>query len=210
VVGEADSVNAAAMAIRKYQPDLIFLDIKFPGETGFDLFERIDVKGKVVFVTAFNEYAIRAFEVNALDYLMKPINPERLAQTLRRIESADEIKSTSEKRLQYNSVLFVELNNRYHFIKVDTIVKIHSAGFYSELRTSTGKKGLVQRTMKNWESLLPQDNFARIHRSTIVNIEYVEKIEKGFRNSYQVYLKGGLKPEVMSRRYFSRIKHHLG
>ncbi len=210
VVGIADSVRTAVTAIRRHQPDLIFLDIKFPGETGFDLFEKIDVKARVVFVTAFDEYAIRAFEVNALDYLMKPVNPERLALSLKRIESARERAPTKPQRLAYSSVLFIELNNRYHFIKVDTILKIHSAGFYSELTTTTGNKGLVQRTMKNWEDLLPTESFARIHRSAIVNVEHVEKIEKGFNNSYVVYLKNIDKPEAMSRRYISKLKHQLG
>jgi two-component system LytT family response regulator len=210
VVGEADSVSTAVTAIQRHHPDLIFLDIKFPGETGFDLFEKIAVKAKVVFVTAFDEYAIRAFEVNAQDYLLKPINPDRLALTLKRIESAQETRTTKAKHLQYNGVIFIELNNRFHFIKVDTILRITAAGFYTELLTTTGKKGLVQRTMKEWEANLPEENFARIHRSTIVNVEYVDRIERGFNNTYQVHLKGSTKPEAMSRRYVARIKSRLG
>ena len=210
VVAEADSVSTAVLAIQRHRPDLIFLDIKFPGETGFDLFEKIAVKAKVVFVTAFDEYAIRAFEVNAQDYLLKPINPDRLALTLKRIESAQETRTAQATHLQYSGVMFLELNNRFHFIKVDTILKITAAGFYTELLTTTGKKGLVQRTMKEWEECLPGDNFARIHRSTIVNVEYVDRIEKGFNNTYQVHLKGYTKPEAMSRRHVAKIKDRLG
>jgi len=210
VVDEAESVSTAVTAIQRHHPDLIFLDIKFPGETGFDLFEKIAVRAKVVFVTAFDEYAIRAFEVNAQDYLLKPINPDRLALTLKRIESAQETRTTEAKHLQYNGVMFIELNNRFHFIKVDTILKITAAGFYTEVLTTTGKKGLVQKTMKEWEESLPEENFVRIHRSTIVNVEYVDRIERGFNNTYQVHLKGSTKPEAMSRRHVARIKDRLG
>lgn len=210
VVGEADSVSAAVAAVRRLRPDLIFLDIKFPGESGFDLFEKVDIKAKVIFVTAFDEYAIRAFEVNAQDYLLKPINPDRLALALKRIESAEKIASPQAKQLKYNGFIFVELNNRYHFIRVDTILKISAAGFYTELMTTTGKKGLVQKAMKEWEEILPAESFERIHRSTIVNVEYVDRIERGFNSTYQVHLKGSTKPEAMSRRHIARIKDRLG
>ena len=209
VVAEADSVKSAITAIEGHRPDLIFLDIKFPGESGFDLFDAIEVKANVVFVTAYDEYAIRAFEVNALDYLLKPINPERLAVTLARLHSAGEAPAQRSSRLQHDGVLFIQLNNRYHFIKVETILKISAAGFYTELLTSTGKKGLVQRRMKEWEDFLPETTFARVHRSTIVNVGLVDRVEKGFDNSYKVYLKGLNDPETMSRRCMARLKNRL-
>jgi len=209
VVAEADSVKSAITAIQKHHPDLVFLDIKFPGESGFDLFDEIEVKAKVVFVTAFDEYAIRAFEVNALDYLLKPISPARLALTIARLHSASEAPSPKSDRLPHNGVIFIQLNNRYYFIKVETIVKISAAGFYTELVTTTGKKGLVQRRMKEWEEVLPETTFARIHRSTIVNVELVDRVEKGFNNSYQVYLKGVNNPETMSRRCIAKLKNRL-
>jgi DNA-binding LytR/AlgR family response regulator len=112
--------------------------------------------------------------------------------------------------LKYNGFIFIELNHRYHFIRVDTILKISAAGFYTELMTTTGKKGLVQKPMKEWEEILPVENFERIHRSTIVNIEYVDRVERGFDNSYHVYLKGYAKPEAMSRRHIARMKDRLG
>lgn len=209
VVAEADSVKSAVTAIERHRPNLIFLDIKFPGESGFDLFDAVKVKAKVVFVTAFDEYAIRAFEVNALDYLLKPINPERLAVTIARLHSADEEPVPKSTRLPHDGVLFIQLNDRYHFIKVETILKISGAGFYTEVMTTTGKKGLVQRRMKEWEDILPDTTFARVHRSTIVNIGSVDRVEKGLGNSYKVYLKGLDGPEAMSRRCIARLKHVL-
>lgn len=210
VVGEAESVSTAVTAIRRHRPDLVFLDIKFPGESGFDLFEKVDVKAKVIFVTAFDEFAIRAFEVNAQDYLLKPINPDRLALALKRIESAEKMTTPQVKQLNYNGFIFIELNSRYHFIRIDTILKISAAGFYTELMTTTGRKGLVQKSMKEWEEILPGEGFERIHRSTIVNIEYVDRVERTFNNSYHMYLKGCPKPELMSRRHVARIKDRLG
>jgi two-component system LytT family response regulator len=210
VVGEADSVKTAIAAIQTHRPDLIFLDIKFPGETGFDLFDAIDVSAKVVFVTAFDEYAVRAFEVNALDYLLKPINPDRLTLTIERLESAEAKPPSRPNRLQYDGVIFLQLNSRFHFIKVASILKINAAGFYTELFTITGKKGLVQRRMKEWEEILPDENFVRIHRSSIVNTEHVDRIERGSNNSYEVHLKGSDKSETMSRRHIARIKTRLG
>lgn len=210
VVAEADSVRTAIAAIQQHHPDLIFLDIKFPGENGFDLFDHVEVNAKVVFVTAFDEYAIRAFEINALDYLLKPINPDRLALTIGRMTSAEEKAASKPNRLPHDGVLFLQLNNRFHFIKVASIMKINAAGFYTEVLTTMGKKGLVRRNMKDWEEILPENNFIRVHRSTIVNAEFVDRMERGFNNSYQVYLKGCDKPERMSRRYVSRIKHRLG
>lgn len=210
VVGEADSVSAAAAAVRKYHPDLIFLDIKFPGENGFELFDKVDVKARVIFVTAFDEFAIRAFEVNAQDYLLKPINPDRLALALRRLQSMEKLTVTKAKHLQYSGFVFVELNNRYHFIKLDTIAKINAAGFYTQISTTTGKKGLVQKSMKEWEEILPEECFERIHRSTIVNMEYVDRVERGLGTTYHLYLKGTTVPEIMSRRHVARIKRRLG
>jgi len=210
VIGEAENIRTAAEIVEKLNPDLIFLDIQFPGESGFELLEKTDTQAKIVFVTAFDEFAIRAFEVNAQDYLLKPVNPERLKLTLEHLETDQPIAETEMLPFNYDDSIFLELNNKYYFLKVNTIIIITSAGNYSEIVTSQGLSGLTSKSMREWEGRLPKNSFARIHRSTIINMEFVEKIEQWFSYSYRVYLKGLGKPVIMSRRYASKIKERMG
>jgi two-component system LytT family response regulator len=210
VVGEADNVSLAADLIEKKSPDIIFLDIQMPGESGFDLLEKVRTQAKIIFVTAFDEYAIRAFEVNAMDYLLKPVSTERLARTLERIELEDEPGDTPVRQLNYHDRLFLIVNSHLRFLKVQQIMFINAAGDYSEIYTSEGIKGLTQKTMKEWEMRLPETYFCRIHRSTIINMEYVDRLEDWFNYSLRVYLKGVEKPYVISRRYVTKLKDRLG
>jgi two-component system LytT family response regulator len=206
IIGEADGVNAALKLIEENTPDIIFLDIQMPGESGFDLVNKGVIDKKVIFVTAYDEYAIRAFEINALDYLLKPINPKRLKQSIQRLHESMETTSHNENKLEYNDRLFLSLNNKHCFIKIENIVSIKAAGDYSELVTTSSEKGLTLKTMKEWEHRLPEQYFARVHRSTIVNMEHILKLEDWFNNSYRIYMKGIEEPLIMSRRYVSKIK----
>ncbi len=210
IVSEADSVNSAITEIKKHNPDVIFLDIQMPGKSGFELLNIIDVSAKVIFVTAFDEFAIRAFEINALDYLLKPVNPERLKISIERLLHSKENDVETLKLLNYEDHLLLNVNNKLKFIRVDSIISITAAGDYSEILYEENIKGLTLKTMKEWEERLPVKNFCRIHRSTIINIEKVDKIEPWSNNSYLVLLKGIAKPVVMSRRYFARVKDKLG
>ena len=210
IIGEADSVASAAGLIKKSAPDVIFLDIQMPGESGFELANKTDIDAEIIFVTAYDEFALRAFEVNALDYLMKPINPKRLRQAVDRITDDPGEKPAEGKQLQYDDNLFIPLNSKYRFVKVSSILSINSAGDYSEVLVSGGIKGLVLKSMKEWESRLPQKYFTRIHRSTIINMEYIDKMEEWFNNSYRVYLKGISEPLIISRRYAARLKERFG
>lgn len=205
IVGEANNIDTATKAITKYKPDVIFLDIEFPGESGFDLLNKIDASTKIVFVTAFDEFALRAFEVNACDYLLKPVNPKRLAVTLKRLESNQAAPDYKKPVFNYDDQIFLSVNYKYYFIKVNSIMRIFSAGKYSEILTTQKVKGLVKKSMQDWEECLPEKNFMRIHRSTIINIEMVDKIVKTNYNSYRVYLKGSEEEYFISRRYASRI-----
>jgi two-component system LytT family response regulator len=210
IIGEADSVTSAVTLINEISPDLIFLDIQMPGESGFDLFNKIDLKAQVIFVTAFDEYAIRAFEVDAIDYLLKPVNPERLRSSIERLVQEETTTVAPRHKLNYEDTMFLLMNTHPRFIKVKSIVYIKAAKDYSELVTSEGKKGLVQKSMTEWEQRLPESYFARIHRSIIINLEYIVRIEEWFSNSYRIYLKGIEAPLEMSRRYAVRMKERLG
>lgn len=211
VIGEAENVEQAIKLIRAQQPQVIFLDIQMPGETGFALLEKIDPDFKVIFVTAFDAYAIRAFEVNALDYLLKPINPDRLARAIERLSASPEILLPQPMRkLEYEDRLFLEIDEHSRFLKINTIICISAAGDYSEIVTSDGQKSLVLKSLKEWEDRLPEKYFTRIHRSTIINLEYIERIVGWFNRSYQVHLRHLKEPLTMSRRYAVKLKLKFG
>jgi len=209
IVGEADSVGLAVELIERERPDVVFLDIQMPGETGFDLLERVDSTFRTIFVTAFDEYAIRAFEVNALDYLLKPVSPARLARSIERLKVSRVENETAFKPLEYDDHLFLSFDNRSRFLKVSEIECILAAGAYSEVMTRGGQKAMVLKSLKEWEDRLPEKHFMRIHRSTIINIECVERMDKWFNYSYQVHLRGITEPFIMSRRYSARLRDRL-
>jgi two-component system LytT family response regulator len=210
VVGEADSVESAAEAVSRLDPDLIFLDIQMPGPSGFDLLERIETRARVIFVTAHDQFALRAFEVNALDYLLKPVSPGRLARALARARAGAIELPARPRRLAHDDRLFLMLGNRYRFLKVSSIVAIHAAGDYTDIHLTEGANGLVLRSMKEWESLLPPQYFVRIHRSTIINMDYVERIEELSNCTLGVRLKGVAESLLISRRCALRLKSRLG
>ncbi|HAF29678.1 MAG TPA: DNA-binding response regulator [Bacteroidales bacterium] len=208
IVGEASDVKTAIEAIEMLNPDVVFLDIQFPRETGFDLLEKADIKAKIIFVTAFDKYAIRAFEVNALDYLIKPVDPERLALTIERLENSD-LQEKKQTDFNYNDTIFIEHCNKFYFVKVNSIIMISAATAYTEIITSNGLKLLAHKSMKEWETRLPQNSFIRIHRSTIINIDFIEKMDKWFNYSYRVYLKNIGNPISISRRYIAAIRERM-
>lgn len=206
VIGEAQDVPSALKAIEELKPDIVFLDIQMPGQTGFDLVEQVDFPGKVIFVTAYDEFALRAFEINALDYLMKPVNKDRLKKSIDRIELKETPSENPIAKLEYNDRLFTTLGNKVQFLKVNTIVHIQAEGDYTMVVTSEGKKGLITKTMKEWEQRLPDNFFCRVHRNSIINTEFIEEVEKWFNYSYRAKLKGIEEPIIISRRYAKKLK----
>lgn len=209
VIAEADNVPSGVKIVNDLQPELIFLDIQMPGESGFDLLQQINLLPKIVFVTAFDQYAIRAFEVNALDYLLKPINPQRLAQAVARLskDSQEESAATVEP-LEYDDHIFITSGNQADFVKVSSIVCIRADGVYSEVLLNDGRKLVLHKSLKQWLKQLPAKRFAQIHRSTIINLEDVERVEQWFNYSYRVYLRTIKEPLTMSRRFVAQLKNN--
>jgi two-component system LytT family response regulator len=185
---------------------VIFLDIQMPHASGFDLLERIATAAKIIFVTAYDEYAIRAFEVNALDYLLKPVNPFRLKQAIERL---DQPAAVPEKKLEYDDFIFVNSARKSKFISVGSIKCIMAADVYSEILTRDGEKFLLLKSLNEWENRLPPKNFLRIHRSTIINLEFIEQVEKGVDYSHRVRLQGVVKAFAISRRCMAKLKDRL-
>ncbi|TAL63577.1 MAG: response regulator transcription factor [Bacteroidetes bacterium] len=207
IVGEASSCNSAIELINLHKPQLIFLDIQLSGETGFDLLEIIDNSIKIIFVTAYDEYAIRAFEVNAIDYLLKPVNPERLKVSIDRVIRREKNQKSAAKNYEYSDSIYVRLNNyASRFIKISSINFIEPVGNYSKIVTIEGRHCLVLKTLKQWQEELPDNNFVRIHRSSIVNIEHVDHIETDSNTQHRAYMKNIPEPLEVSRRYAKKLK----
>jgi two-component system, LytTR family, response regulator len=207
IVGEASSCQGAVDMINMFNPQLIFLDIQLSGETGFELLELVDNSIKVIFVTAYDEYAIRAFEVNAIDYLLKPVNPERLRAAIDRVIIKEKAQKREPRSYEYSDSIYVRLNNyASRFIKISSITFIEPVGNYSKIVTTEGKHCLVLKTLKQWQDELPDNNFVRIHRSSIVNIEHVDHIEKNPDTGHKAFLKNKPEPLEVSRRYAKKLK----
>lgn len=210
VLGEAATVQEAATLARLHDPDVVFLDIHLAGESGFDLLPLLDGTVTVVFVTAFDRYAIRAFEVNALDYLLKPVAPQRLATTLARLSRPEAAEPAAAQVLTYDDRLFLRLDERMVFLRVRDIVAVLAAGDNSILHLADGRQARARKSLREWVDRLPEREFVRIHRSTMVNLEFVERLEEWSHFSYRVYLRGLAEPLQMSRRWGARVRSRLG
>jgi len=209
VVGEAKNIKAAVEAVEKLKPDLIFLDIQFPGETGFELFEKVDINAKVIFVTAYDEYAIRAFDVNACDYLLKPVNPDRLALAVTRLQENRERLLPKGIPLTPEDSIYLQLNYKYYFIRIDSIIKITAADHFTEIITAKGVKGLTNKQLCDWDECLPKNSFLQVHRSTIINMNFVDRVERGTNYSYRIILKNIEEPITISRRYATQLRKKM-
>lgn len=206
IVSEAENLSEAVEIIENEKPQIVFLDIQLSNENGFDLLEKTEQNFNLIFVTAFDAYAIRAFEVNALDYLLKPVNPERLAKALERLNEEKTHEKTEVRPLEFDDRIFLELGMRSIFLKVKEISYINSAGDYSEIYTISGKKHLIEKPLREWEERLPEKHFLRIHRQTIINLEEIEEIETWFNRTFQVRLKNMRGKLSVSRRYAVKLK----
>ena len=208
VVAEAESVRTAAELVRTCDADVVFLDVQLAGESGLELLPLIDPSVAVVFVTAFDQYAVRAFEVNALDYLLKPVAPPRLARAVERLGKPNDgsVGAAVAPKLDYRDRLFLRLDDRMGFVKVADIVSIVSDGDYSNVRLAGGRTHRARKSLREWAGRLPENSFARVHRSTIVNLEFVERVEEWSHFSYRLYLRGAVEPVTMSRRYAGQLK----
>jgi two-component system, LytTR family, response regulator len=206
VAGEAENLSEAIVLIQKEKPHLVFLDIQLSNENGFDLLEKIERNFKLIFVTAFDAYAIRAFEVNALDYLLKPVNPERLAKAIERLAAENDAKPEL-RPLEFDDRIFLELGARSVFLKVRDISHINAAGDYSEIFTVDKRKFLIEKSLREWEQRLPEKYFLRIHRQTLVNLEEIEHIESWFNRTFQIRLRNYRETLAVSRRYSVKLKN---
>jgi len=210
VVGEAVNAEDALAKISELSPELIFLDIQMPGKNGFELLEELDSVPTVVFTTAYDEYALKAFEYNAMDYLLKPIEPKRLEDTVKKlIEKSRKAKTTEagEPVLTEKDQVFVKDGERCWFVKLETVRLFESEGNYVRLYFDENKP-LILRTLNYLDERLDNKAFFRANRKHIINLKWVDSIETWLNGGLLVKLKGGHKIEV-SRRQAIKFKEML-
>lgn len=213
VIDEASNADDGLEKIELLNPDLIFLDIQMPGKTGFDLLQELEKAPRVIFTTAYDEYALKAFEVNALDYLLKPIEPRRLTDAIQKLhfeiskENAGYGGSANRGPLTENDQVFVKDGERCWFVKLNEIRLFESVGNYAKVFFANNKP-LILKSLNALEERLDDRIFFRANRKHIINMRLIEKIEPYFNGGLLVELKGGEKIEV-SRRQTVRFKEMM-
>lgn len=206
VAGEASSIETGIKAIRDINPDMVFLDIKLSDGTGFELLNKSEFKGKVIFQTAYDEYACRAFEINAVDYLLKPITNERLKHVVTKVINAENEKNIrSFQKFRYDDRIMIEQKKNIHFIKVENIIYIKADREYTTIFEKGGKEYLILKPISDWQKELPDDHFARVHRNSIINFNYIERTERS-GNTAKMFLISIPEPVSISRGYYRLIK----
>ena len=223
VVGECADGQQAVNAIQAQHPDLVFLDVQMPACDGFGVIQQVgaDRMPPVVFVTAYDEYALRAFEVHAIDYLLKPFGRDRFQQTLQHAREHLERRRAGDlgKRLlalvhdlkpepQKMDRLVVKSAGRVFFLRTDEIDWIEAAGNYVRLHLSEDSH-LFRETMNNMEARLDTNRFVRIHRSRIVNTDRIKELQPWFNGEYVVVLQNGARL-TLSRGYREKLQERLG
>lgn len=208
IIGEAANADEAIEKIETARPDLLFLDIQMPGRNGFELLESLIYVPRVIFTTAFDEYALKAFEFNALDYLLKPIEQKRLAGAIGKVADhrQEEENNISMKLspLGDTDQVFVKDGERCWFVKLRDIRLLESEGNYTRLYFDKNKP-LILRSLNYLEERLDEKTFFRASRKHIINLRWIETIEPGFDGKLDIRLSGA--PEIeMSRRQSQKFK----
>jgi two-component system, LytTR family, response regulator len=199
IVGEARNVEEALDVVPKLAPDLIFLDIQMPGSTGFDLLERLEDVPQVIFTTAYDAYAIHAFEVSALDYLLKPIAPTRLAAALAKVRPVRQ-----QGRLEQ---VFVRDGDRCWIVRLPEIFLLESEGNYTRVWFGN-ERPLIRRSLNTLEEQLDAAMFFRAGRKQIINLKWIDRVDVAVAGGLVVTLRGGRMVE-MSRRQSARLREVL-
>lgn len=218
MIQEVYSGEEAVRAIQQEKPQLVFLDIQMPDQTGFDVLKAIpaDARPLIIFVTAYDEFAVQAFEAAAVDYLLKPFSSERFEKALARAENM--LRTGKKQPLQDLSSgpvakpsferMMIRDGDRIHFLPLQQIHWIEAQGRYVHLHTGK-EKYLLRQSISSLESRLPGASFVRINRKQVVNIDRVLEMQVMFHGQYRLVLQNSVSLTI-SRRYFSQIRDRLG
>lgn len=216
IVQECNDGFEGVKAIQTHQPDLIFLDIQMPKLNGFEMLELLEHAPKVIFTTAFDEYALKAFEANAVDYLLKPFSKERFDQALSKCisnqpltgDAQDILHNTANKQPEESTRIVVKVNGNIKIIPVQEVMYIEAYDDYVKIYTEQACH-VKKKTMAWYEHTLDSKSFARIHRSYILNLAYLTRIEQTEKESYNAVLKNG-SLLALSRSGYGLLKERLG
>lgn len=211
VVGEADGKESALELIRKEKPDAIFLDIQMPGATGFELLEELDHVPKVVIVTAHAEHAMHAFDVQAVDYLLKPVSPARFAQALRRIEAADAVPGAAGPKPPYTTEDRICLRTPHQTVvaPIGSIPALQADGDFTRIFFKNAPPLMICHPIGDYEGTLPSPPFLRIDRSHIINSDLIVNLESRSRDQSRLILDGMPEGIVLGRTAQQRLKSFL-
>lgn len=204
VVAEGKDADEGESLIKQHSPDLIFLDIQMPGRDGFELLADLDEVPTVIFTTAYSEFAMKAFEFNALDYLKKPITLDRLQSALDKVRERLEESNHERKVLNESSQVFVKDGEKCWFVPLKDVRVFEIWDNYTRIYFED-QKPMIPKTLNYMESRLDQEIFFRANRQQIVNLKWIEKIEPWFSGTIRIYLKDGTEVEV-SRRQTAKFK----
>ena len=202
IIGEATNGEEAIEKIEELEPDLVFLDIQMPGMTGFEVLEHLHVVPEIIFVTAYDEFALKAFEVNALDYVLKPVELSRLETAIEKV--ANQRMKVSESKLTTDAQIFIKDGEKCWFVKLSDVRMFESEGNYVRLYFDTNKP-MILKSLNNLEKRLDEKSFFRISRKYIINLAWIDKVETWFNGGLRVTLKSGEQLEI-SRRQAVKFK----
>lgn len=199
IVGEASNAKEAIALLEREEPDILFLDIHMPGKSGFDLLEELNTVPEVIFTTAYDQYAVKAFEINALDYLVKPLREERFAKTVEKVKVELEKKADETVGpFACHQKIFIKDGEKVHFIALGEIRLIESMENYARLYFGN-EKTMIKRSLNLLEKKLDPNVFFRANRSQIINTEYIKEIQPYFNNRLRIVLTTEKIIEVSSR-----------
>nr|WP_287939379.1 LytTR family DNA-binding domain-containing protein [Algoriphagus sp.] len=201
IIGANDRVEEAILECNDLKPDLIFLDINMPGKDGFAFLESLEEVKEVIFVTAYDQFAIKAFEINALDYLLKPLNPKRLAEAIQRFRSkvfSNPVISQEDDRLSADKKIFIKDGEKCHFVPIAKIFLLESEGNYVRVYYDKHKP-LLHKSLTYLEQKLPDDLFFRANRQYMFNLDFIDQIEPYFNSTLLIILKSGHKIDLSQR-----------
>lgn len=214
IIDEAKNGEEGIEKIKELKPDLVFLDINMPGMNGFDMIKHLEEIPRVIFVTAYDEYAIKAFEVNALDYIMKPVDPDRLKEAIQKLGNEDDYISTQQhlssrkdRVLSVNDRVFIKDGEKCWFIELSKVRMMESDGNYVKVYFDNFRP-LILRSLNSFEERLDPEYFFRANRKFIINLQWISSIENWFNGGLQVELREGEKVEI-SRRQAIRFKEMM-
>jgi len=208
VIGQADHPETALELIARTRPDIIFLDINMPGASGFDLLEKLDYSPRIIFTTAYSEYAIKSFDYNTIDYLLKPISPARLAQAIEKLGNSTEPTPAENKpALEMNNKIFIKDNDKCHLVSLESIRYIESCKNY--VRVFFGEESaFIKKSLNQVEERLPKRFFFRANRQFIVNLQAIMAIEEAIHDGYEITMDNGFTIDI-SRRQAADLKEML-